>query len=412
MEPTVAAHPEAKPDLARAFASFTAAASELEFCYQTLQKEVVQLRKELRRQDAALRASLEENRYMREAQARLLDSLPCGVLVIAQDGSTVFSNPEARRLLRSSERPGESGDMDARVCALLDETAEARAHTGEEHEIRIAGPQGERWLSVRRKKLQGTGLNPNAVGKDHRELVLIVADKTAQKEVEREREAREHLTVLAEMSSVLAHEIRNPIASMELLTGLLAGDDGLSLEQKNWVASLQAGVRSLSATVNNVLRFHTLNSPAYVAIELSRVLADTVQFAEPLAREAGIRTDLIDKTGSRRVLGSGSELQQVFLNLCTNTFHHTALGGRLTIRAHVVNATPKPTARIEFSDTGTGIEEQDLPRIFDPGFSTGAQNLGLGLAISKRIIEQHRGTIEARSQVGKGTTITIELPIL
>ena len=176
-----------------------------------------------------------------------------------------FVNPEAKRLL-GEELP-----------LLLSRVA---LQPDEEQEF-CFGPEGKkRWLVVRTAGVQEAG---------NRELVLIVRDITAQREMEREREEARRLLALAEMSSVLAHEIRNPLGSMELLAGLLMTSGDLGSEQRKWVENLQAGVRSLSATVNNVLRVHTLGVSSLAPVQLGAVLRSAVRFIAPLADQSGIK---------------------------------------------------------------------------------------------------------------------------
>jgi two-component system sensor histidine kinase FlrB len=225
-----------------------------------------------------------------------------------------------------------------------------------------------------------------------------------------QRESARRLIALAEMSSVLAHEIRNPLGTMELLAELLAGCDELNPGAKGWVKELQAGIRSLSATVNNVLRFHTLGAPALVQIPLAPLLRDAVDFVRPLGEKAGVNVALEENLGETEIAGSSSELQQVILNLAINAFQHTEADGEFRIQARREHRPAGQFAVVEASDTGRGIKAEHLPRIFEPGFTT-RQSPGLGLTICRKIIQQHGGGLFVRSQVGQGTTFTMELPV-
>jgi signal transduction histidine kinase len=224
--------------------------------------------------------------------------------------------------------------------------------------------------------------------------------------MEREREEARRLIALAEMSSVLAHEIRNPLGSMELLAGLLMTSGELGLEQRKWVEHLQAGVRSLSATVNNVLRVHTLGVASMAPLQLGAVLRSAVRFIAPLADQSGIKVWSDQELGNAEINGNTGELQQVILNLALNSFRHTPPGGQVKLRARV----EEKTAVVEFSDTGSGIPAEDLVRIFETGFSTKSDSPGLGLAVCRKIIQQHGGAITARNEAG--ATFRMEFPIL
>jgi signal transduction histidine kinase len=225
-----------------------------------------------------------------------------------------------------------------------------------------------------------------------------------------EREAARRMIALAEMSSVLAHEIRNPLGTMELLAELLAGCDELSADATTWVKELQAGIRSLSATVNNVLRFHTLGAPVLVRIQLAPVLRDAANFVRPLGEKAGVKVSLEESLGDTEISGSSSELQQVIFNLAINAFQHTDASGEFRIRAGRELRPAGEFAVVELCDSGRGIKSEHLSRIFEPGFTT-RQSPGLGLTICRKIVQQHGGTLSVRSQAGQGTTFTMELPV-
>ena len=173
----------------------------------------------------------------------------------------------------------------------------------DEQEFCLGPETKKRWIVVR---------TAEASPRDKHQLVLIVRDVTAQREMDREREEARRLLALAEMSTVLAHEIRNPLGSMELLAGLLAQSGELGAEQRQWVEHLQAGVRSLSATVNNVLRVHTLGVPAMAPLQLVPVLRSAVRFVAPLAEQSEIKVGTDLELGNAEINGNPGELSKYF----------------------------------------------------------------------------------------------------
>ena len=157
---------------------------------------------------------------------------------------------------------------------------------GDEQEFRVEELDAERWLTVRASAMdQGTDEATDAP--PTQKVILIFRDTTAHKQAEQERESSRHMMALAEMATVLAHEIRNPLGSLELLTGLLASDSALSDDSRQWVQSLRAGVRSLSVTVNNVLHYYSLGSPKLTPLRLGEALKSSVEFVRPLAQQSG-----------------------------------------------------------------------------------------------------------------------------
>jgi len=308
-------------------------------------------------------------------------------------------NPEARRLV------GTTASLVLKDFPTSVRTALCAAMMREdEHEVTLEVDGAKRRVSVR-KSVSQIEPEENARGE---QAILILRDVTAHKQAEQQREASRNMVALGEMSSVLAHEIRNPLGSMELWAGLLAKQPDVSDESRHWIDHLQAGVRSLAATVNNVLQLHSRGTANHVPLKLMTVLQNGVAFVRPLAEQAGIKLSLEAELGAAEIAGDANGLQQVILNLSINAFRHTAMGGALRISARVSGRS----GLIQFADTGAGIPEADLARIFAPGFSGNGQTPGLGLTICRRIVEAHGGTIKVRSQVGKGTTFELELPVL
>ena len=409
-----AAPRDAEAILADAFASFTTAAGQLEFSYRELQKEVVRLRQELEARNAALAKSLTENQSMRMALRRILDSLPCGVIVLDDTGEIAFLNREAEKQVKFSKENANSSSSSSRGSTKLTKLWAEVVPDGEEKEVQVAGNSESRWLAIRSSTMPGrdttriSGAQSPLTG----QIVLISRDVTTQKELQLRHEANHHLIALAKMSAVLAHEIRNPLGSMELLTGLLYGCQELNPEQRSWVEGLRAGTRSLSATVNNVLRYHSLGVSNMLPLQLSQVLRDSMQFVQPLAKQAGITLLFVDELGELQIAANAGELQQVVLNLALNAFRHTAKNGTVNLSARRESRDSDEIAAVEISDTGCGIRAEDVPHIFEAGFSTTGHSPGLGLAVCQKLVQQHHGTISVTSEVGVGSTFRMEFPLL
>ena len=208
-----------------------------------------------------------------------------------------------------------------------------------------------------------------------------------------EREAARRMIALAEMSSVLAHEIRNPLGTMELVAELLANCDELNADATGWVKELQAGIRSLSATVNNVLRFHTLGAPVLARIRLAPLLRDATNFVRPLGDKAGVNVSLEESLGDTEISANSSELQQVIFNLAINAFQHTEAGGKLRICAGRERRPAGEFAVVNLSDTGRGIKPEHLSAHLRTRFHALGKVRVLGLAICRKIVQQHAGVL-------------------
>ena len=386
--------------LASAFSDFIAAAGCLERSYQDLQREVSQLRQELEERNEALKSVALENQHMRMKLQRIVGALPCGVLVFEVDRSMSLANAEARRLL----------DLKLECQCSLGELAGEdwrERETEKEEEFRLETKSTSRWIAVRKRQLfVTTGAEGTVVPS---QTILTLRDISAQKELEQEREAARRTLALAEMSAVLAHEIRNPLASLELFADLIAEEQPTATLH---ISHLQAGIRTLSATVNNVLRFQSAGQSHLSPTRIAQVVRNSVAFIRPIAQQAGVEVLLQDHAGELRIAGEENALQQVMLNLSCNAIRSMSGGGKLSISVRSTRVEDVVHASIRVADTGHGIRPEHLSHIFEPGFSGRGDTPGLGLAVCRRIVEQHGGKIHVCSRVNRGTVFTLELPAL
>jgi nitrogen fixation/metabolism regulation signal transduction histidine kinase len=400
----------AESQLADAFTAFIGAANRLEDTHRQLHDEVAELRKQLEERNRALASSVAETERMRVALRQILDASPCGVAVLeAQSEEVVLLNPEARRLLDMAEA-AQWHYLPERLRNAVKGVCRESWVQGYEQEVVVEKDGKRRCLAIRYSRMTSP-VSETRCG-DSSCLVLIISDVTAHKNAEQEREKSRNVVALAEMATVLAHEIRNPLGSLELLTSCLDGDPGLGDESKRCVQHLRAGVRSLSATVNNVLCFHNPGTQQMSPLELGSVLKGSVEFIRPLAEQKDVSLTLRESLNHAEIAGDSNGLRQMILNLACNALRHTQPGGDVTITAEVDTNASGRSAVVEFADTGNGIRSEDLPHIFKVGFTTTGQTPGLGLTVCQRIVEQHGGTIDVRSELGRGTTFRMEFPVL
>jgi two-component system sensor histidine kinase FlrB len=446
--------PARDPDhpLARAFASFTEAAGSLERTYGQLQGQVAHLRQELEVTNRDLATSLDENHRIRERLRRILEGLPCGVLVVEAGDRIATLNPEAARLL------GQSFESAAALPAALSSALGQVRESGEEMEF----PLSDLNQSLNRDNLNQDDLNQDDLNRDDSDQppsdpssadrpssspasphpahpvwvairhawleqtparstsVFILRDVSEAKKLEHDREHLRRQQALVEMSALLAHEIRNPLGSLELFAGLLA-EANLEGESRRWIEHVQAGLRTLSATVNNVLHLHNTPRPELAPTDAGQLLDWAYDFLLPLAKQARVEMQVVNGLRGVVIHADRHRLEQVLLNLALNAFRFMPGGGWLSLRGIECGAQKNGCGgqkeneddggvEIVVRDTGPGIAPEDLPRIFDAGFSTRAGSSGLGLAVCRRILEQHAGSIAVESRPGHGATFRLRLP--
>jgi len=402
--------------LAGEFSEFIAAASRLENSYRALQEEVSELDRELSERNAALNTSLAEIERMRLDLQQIVDSMPCGVLVLDRDGQISMINPESMRLLRL-DREFFSGGSKATLRQIsassgvnLEQSYESASNSETEQEFCVRDASGKRWLEVRNRRLfhqAGRGGAPDMT-------ILILRDITAQKRAEQEREAGRKAMALAEITTVLAHEIRNPLASLELFAELIEEDGDRRAE---WISNLRAGIRSLSGTVNNVLIFHGSGALTLVPVTLPAMIGNAIRFVQPLAGQASVSLEFITDDEQTQVMGNESAIQQIVLNLVSNAIRHTPAGGKVTVsiqREQNNESRGKQNGQVvvEFADTGCGIRPDQIERIFEPGFSGSGDTSGLGLPVCAQIMKQHGGRISACNRSHSGALFTLHFPLL
>ncbi len=398
--------------LADAFSDFIAASETLERSYRELQAEVGQLSRELAVRNKELESSLAENKAMRVALSELIDSMPCGVLVLGPEElhaepaqpRLLRMNPEAWRLLGiRNTLPRDLEELQARTgldlqpfCAMEGENEFSFCPGSSPQDLEMATGQNRRWLNLRTRRL------PQVTS--GMQTILIFADITAHKQAEEQREAGRRSAALAEIAAMLAHEVRNPLAGMELFAALIDEEPSRSRE---WTQHLRAGLRKLAGTVNNVLSFHGTDPVHLQLLEFGEVVRAAAEFARPVTEQAGITLQLQNHRAEGMVLANEAAVQQLVLNLVLNSVRHTPWGGTITI---AISPIEPSCLRLSVADTGCGIAPEDRPHVFEAGWSAAGTNSGLGLAVCRQIAKQHRAVLYAADLAGPGACFHLEVP--
>ena len=385
--------------LAQAFEVFTSTADSLQHSYGLLQSEVGRLRQELELRNRDLACSLAENERMRVRLGHILENLPCGVLVLNAQSDLRYANDAARRLIASAAARDTNGPLPSPLRRVLQQVSDVAA----EKLWSFGAGQDEVTISV-------TCASIPEQGAESHERVFILRDITGEKRLEEEREFSRRMQALAEMTALLAHEVRNPLGSLELFAGLVKDATRDQPEVSQWMVHLQAGLRALSATVNNVLHFYSQAPLDTNRVNLCELLSDTVRFLEPLASQRKMDISLRQPHDAIYIDADRHRLQQAFFNITINGLNAMPASAIFEVRLSTVRQDGRRWASIEFEDRGSGIPAANLERIFEAGFTTQRTSPGLGLAVAKRVTEQHSGTLKVSSVEGQGTVFTLLFP--
>ena len=226
--------------------------------------------------------------------------------------------------------------------------------------------------------------------------------------IEEKLRRSEKLSTLGEMAAVLAHEIRNPLGSIRGTAEILKDDYKPGDPKHEFIEIQIKETERLNRVVEDFLHMARPQPvdmrPCQIQDEL-----DTILFlVSNDARERQIKLVLQPPVVPVMIKADGEKLRQAFLNIAINALQATPPGGSIVISTTVYQ---KALCEIRFSDTGPGIDAATLERIFEPFFTTKPDGTGLGLAITRKIIESHGGALLVESEPGRGTTVTVRLPM-
>jgi two-component system CheB/CheR fusion protein len=237
-------------------------------------------------------------------------------------------------------------------------------------------------------------------------ILLAIEDITERRQMQERLLVSERLATLGQFSGNIAHELRNPLSvidsSVYYLKTKLKDADGKTQQHLDRIKS---SVVNSTAIIESLLNLTRMDKPRLGRLNLIAITADAIAVSKvPSA------VSIVNKFSEEEVAinADGEQLRMAFKNIIKNAVEAMDSKGMLTVTAHI---TADGKAEVSFTDTGPGIAVENLGRVFQPLFSTKAKGIGLGLSIAKTIINKHGGTIEAKSEPGKGANIIIEFPL-
>jgi two-component system sensor histidine kinase HydH len=238
--------------------------------------------------------------------------------------------------------------------------------------------------------------------------VILFRDLTEVRDLQREIETSRRLASLGRLAAGIAHEIRNPLSSIKgFATYFRERYRDVPEDQKTAEVMIQE-VDRLNRVIGQLLEFARPMAVQKKPADLQSLIRHSVKLVEKQAQAKEIKVETVLPNEIAPASVDPDRLNQVFLNLFLNAIE--AMENRGTMTVALSKETQPPRVRIDVTDTGPGIPEQDLEHIFDPYFTTRQTGTGLGLAIVHKIIESHKGEVKVESEVGKGTTVTVFLP--
>jgi signal transduction histidine kinase len=222
----------------------------------------------------------------------------------------------------------------------------------------------------------------------------------------------DRLASLGTLTAGLAHEIRNPLVAIKTLTQLLPERIDDEEFRNNFLQIASGEVDRISSLVTELLEFSRPSDPKLELEDINAILDGMILLVSTETKKKQIHMIKNYATDLPPIQIDREQIKQVFLNILLNSIEATKENDKITVKTRsFMKPGGEPYIQIEFTDTGSGIPEEFIEDIFNPFFTTKSTGSGLGLSISNQIIQEHKGYIDVESQVGKGSSFFINLPL-
>jgi two-component system sensor histidine kinase PilS (NtrC family) len=356
-----------------------------------------------------LRAARDELALRQRALQRLQDlygnviaTMSSGLMTTDGEQRVTFLNRAGGLLL--------GVDPDGAPGRLLSEIGFRFADDWDELRARARGPETYRdEVEITRgheRRVLGFSLRLLKDG-DEEGGLLLFQDLTEMKKLERQARFHSQLAAVGELAAGIAHEIRNPLASISGSVQVLSKELNVGSAERRLMEIIVSESNRLSKILEEFLRFVRPQERRVAEFDVANTVIevmDLFRLSDEVSDAHEIEVDVEPR--SSKLDGDRDQVRQIVYNIAKNAVHAMSAGGRLT----AVGRESGPWYRIRFTDTGRGMSEEELSRLFTP-FSTAFDGgTGLGMAIVRKIVEDHGGAIDAESRPGEGTTITVLLP--
>ncbi|MGE5358860.1 MAG: two-component system sensor histidine kinase NtrB [Bacteroidales bacterium] len=343
-----------------------------------------------------------------------------GVLAITRDGRIAVMNAVAYRVF--GLEPSED-DIGQPFADVLHDQPDVVRILASAFELNYLPNRAELRLKSSRKVI---GYTLSHIEDEHGGLVgaaLFFKDLTRVEQLEERERLRDRLAALGEMAAAMSHELKNPLAGIEVMAGLLKRQMPESSDLQELVADI---INETKLANSIVLEVNDFVRPIRLEMErtsLAQILHDAVRMAESKINRRDVAVTMSVEAKLPLIQGDHNQLCGLFTNLLINAFE--ALDGKGTVSISAAAGPPEeehaqaaeqaeqavPTIVVEVSDNGPGVPPEAVDRIFNPFFTTKPQGSGLGLAIVRKIVDAHDGRIDVTSTAGHGTTFRVTLPM-
>ena len=362
---------------------------------------------EIRFQRTELEHRLHEITELKAYADNVLSSMTNGLITIDLHKRIVTINKMAERVLKRGGEEIRGHLMEEALgsshpfCQMMSETlslAKGIFHS----EIEFRANEGSLWFAASTSLLTGEG--GKAMG-----ALIIFEDMTELKILEERLRQADRLAALGTLSAGLAHEIKNPLSAIKTFVQLLPKKFQNQPFMEKFNVTVPREIDRINYLVEDLLELTRKRKRTFVSLDVNLLITQVIDLhGEELRRKQIIFENQLDRN-IPLVGGDSDALYRAFSNVVINSIQAMPTGGSLMISAEKDQVCP--TVKITFKDTGIGMEEETAKNLFNPFFTTKDKGTGLGMALAHKIVEDHQGVIEVASQKGKGTVVTLFLPV-
>jgi len=331
--------------------------------------------------------------------ADIVRSLSVGLATVGPEGEVLTMNPSGKAILGVEEKESEA-------CLITRWFPQLELTVGPEGGDLVRGHCVGVASDGRKVPLELTVTPLLGAEGGRRGTIVAFNDLTKMRRLEAALERARKLAALGELAASLAHEIRNPLSAVSGSFQMLAASPGFSEEDRSLSEIIARELERMERLVNDMLEYARPNEPRRHAVDVGRVVSEVAR-AFLAGREAEGRNVHVYTQDDLTAPVDQSQLRQVLWNLLRNAAQATDEGGSIEVAA---GRGEDGSVVLEVADDGVGIAGENVSRVFDPFFTTRERGLGLGLAICRRIIEGHGGTIEVAPAEGRGSVFRVALP--
>jgi len=350
----------------------------------------------------------EQLQRLKEYSESIVASISVGVIVVDLDERIESWNPAMKNLLGRTKE----GVLGKSVSDVLPHSliGEIRSQRGQDLSGREVLKLYKCRLTIGDKpKVADVTVTP-LMGKDKQVTgqIIILDDKTERVSWEDQLAQSEKLTSIGLLAAGVAHEVNTPLAVISSYSQMLGKKIGSDSPNGQILAKIIKQSFRASEIVNGLLNFSRTNETEFRTVEVNDIISETLSLLEHQLKSARIQLEKDLASSNSQIYGNPGKLQQVFLNLFLNAKDAMPQGGKLCVKTF----SKDTVFRIEILDTGDGIPQEHLQKIYDPFFTTKStgRGTGLGLSVSYGIIQEHSGKITVESKPGQGTRFILELP--